>query len=349
MKYGRLVFYKNPVDKSKQQYVNVGDIFQSLAVESVYEQMHIPKSDIVCIDRYALPYYDGDDVLLPLNGWFGKVKGSAIFPMSPKIHPLFLGFHDINKKDAKHFSGEDYIGCRDEYTYNLLCKRCSNAYMSGCMTLLFPKREKPPVNGKTFIVDVSAKTYAQIPKELRDKAVRISHEVPIRFENDKQTEIRRLEDTARSCIERYRTEAELVITSRLHSAMVCVASGIPVVVMRESFDERYAFLDKFVPLYSAEAFDTIDWHPTPPDVEDIKAQTMALAIDAIRGSLDKKQVEAVHDYYMTRTRHEISTPFMVKAYDAVRDISPELADFIREKILFRFTIAYGRERQEEQK
>ena len=349
MKYGRLVFYANPTDKTKTQYVNVGDIFQTLAVDLVYEKAGIAPQDIVNIDRYGLRDYDGEEVLLPLNGWFGKVKGSEIFPMSEKIHPLYLGFHDINPKDAKRFTGNDFIGCRDEYTYDLIRKHCPNAYISGCMTLLFPKRTAAPADGKTFIVDVSAKTYAHIPKELRDKALRISHEVPMDFDNDKQTEIRRLEDAARSYIERYRTEAELVITSRLHCAMVCVACGIPVVLMRESFDERYAFLDKFLPLYDAGEYDKIDWHPTPPDVDEIKAQTLSLALSALSGTIDRAQTEAVHSCYMHRTRHKISTPFMVKAYDKVRDISPALADFIRGKILFRFTIAYGRNEQEEQK
>ena len=103
MKYGRLVFYANPKDQSKEQYVNVGDIFQTIAIERVYEGAGIDLSKLVDIDRFSLPYYDGDEVLLPLNGWFGKVKGSAIFPMSPKIHPIFLGFHDINKKDANKY------------------------------------------------------------------------------------------------------------------------------------------------------------------------------------------------------------------------------------------------------
>ena len=70
-----------------------------------------------------------------------------------------------------------------------------------------------------------------------------------------------------------------------------------------------------------------------------------MACAALMGTPDIQAQAHVHAFYQNRIRHEIATPFMVRAYDKVRDFSPALADFIREKVLFRFTIAGAREEE----
>ena len=344
MRYGRLVFTPGPYLNSGDRYVNVGDTFQTLAMDLVYDAMGIPASERVDIERHALRDYKGEDVLLPLNGWFGTGRGSEIFPLSPKIHPVFLGYHNIRKSDARYIPQGMPVGCRDEKTFALLGQRTDDAFLSGCVTILFPTREKPPQDGKVFIVDVAEKTAQAIPESLRANAVKLSHEVLFHADAEPIAEIRRIEDAARAYIRRYSEQASLVITSRLHCAMICIACGVPVVLMRDSFDERYAFVDKFIPLYDAGEFDRIHWSPKPVDTAQIKAMTMRLAC-AMLSQEQNIPAQPVHDFYMNRERHAISKPFMVKAYDAVRNISPPLADFIREKILFRFTISASREVQ----
>ena len=347
MLYGRIVYTPNPRTASETQYINVGDVFQTLAWDLVFEQCGITRAQTVDIDRFSLRTYDDEDVLLPMNGWFGTGKGAEIFPMSPHIHPLYIGYHNIHEKDAALLPPGAVIGCRDEKTLDCVAPHVHSAFISGCMTILFPPRSTAPKDGKTFIVDVSAKVRKAIPPQIRQNAQLLSHEV--RFvpqgSDGFQAEIRRIEDTARGFIKRYRDEAKLVITSRLHCAMVCLAIGVPVVLMRESFDERYAFVDRFLPLYDAGEFDGIDWSPKAPDVTEIREWSMRMACAALMGTPDIQAQAHVHAFYQNRIRHEIATPFMVRAYDKVRDFSPALADFIREKVLFRFTIAGAREEE----
>ena len=166
MLYGRIVYPANPNIASDAQYINVGDIFQTLAWDMVYDRCGIPSDRIVNISRYDLRTYDGEDVLLPLNGWFGTGRGGELFPLSPHIHPLFIGYHNIHAKDAMCLPKDAVIGCRDEKTLECVSPYVSDAFLSGCMTILFPRREFAPENGKVFIVDVSAKTRKAIPPEI---------------------------------------------------------------------------------------------------------------------------------------------------------------------------------------
>lgn len=341
MQYGRLVFTPGPFLRSGERYVNVGDTFQTLAADLVYDALGVPQGARKNIERHTLRDYDGEDLILPMNGWFGTGRGGEIFPLSARIHPVWFGYHNISKDDARFLPTDVPLGCRDEKTYDLLRRYTDRAFLSGCLTILFPTRTEAPENGKVFIVDVAEKIVASVPARLRDEAVFLSHEVQFRTDADAIDEIRRIEDLSREYIRRYRDEASLVITSRLHCAMVCIALGVPVIVMRDSFDERYAFVEKFVPLYAVGEFDRIDWNPAPVDTQYIKGETMRIACDMIAGK-DITADNTLHTFYMDRPRHAISKPFMVKAYDIVRDISPVLADFIREKILFRFTISASR-------
>lgn len=344
MLYGRIVYPPNPNTTSDVQYFNVGDVFQTLAWDRIYAQCGIPAERIVNVSRYDLRMYNGEDVLLPMNGWFGIGRGADVFPLSPRIRPLFIGYHNIHKDDARRLPGDCMIGCRDEKTLDSVAPFARDAFVTGCMTILLERRAHPPQNGRAFIVDVSARDRKAIPPSIAQQATLLSHEVRFDLHNPDglAAEIARTEDVARRYLDRYRDEASLVITSRLHCALVCIAIGVPVVLMRSRFDERYAFVDRLIPLYDAREFDRIRWDPQPVDVQDLQALTMRMACSAVLGSPDMDAVRQLHAFYQSRDRHVIETPFMVRAYDKVRDVSPTLADFIREKILFRFTIAQAR-------
>ena len=151
MLYGRLVYPPNPNTSTDTPYINVGDIFQTLAWDMVYAQCGIPADKIVNISRYDLRTYDGADVLLPMNGWFGTGKGGELFPMSPRIHPIFIGYHNIHAKDAQCLPRDTVIGCRDEKTFDCVSPFVHDACVTGCMTILFPHRTYVPKNGKVFV------------------------------------------------------------------------------------------------------------------------------------------------------------------------------------------------------
>ncbi|MGV0033849.1 MAG: polysaccharide pyruvyl transferase family protein [Candidatus Azotimanducaceae bacterium WSBS_2022_MAG_OTU7] len=115
-------------------------------------------------------------------------------------------------------------------------------------------------------------------------------------------------------LERYRTQAKLVITSKLHCALPCIAMGIPVIFFADKRDERLHLVREFIPInpYIAigsehagakilptpdkyrfkvfmrrlkskawhhlryrRAWQKIDWDPAPVDVTDVKKTILA--------------------------------------------------------------------------
>ena len=97
MKYAKLVYGRNPEQLRSQYYVNIGDWMQTFALEHLYQEMEINPGDIVSIEHTDLTTYSGEPVILPMQGWFGLIKGRDIFPLSQNITPVFLGFHCVTR------------------------------------------------------------------------------------------------------------------------------------------------------------------------------------------------------------------------------------------------------------
>ena len=67
-----------------------------------------------------------------------------------------------------------------------------------------------------------------------------------------------------------RDTAKLVVTSRLHIASPCLAMGIPVILAKKHFGDRFGFIDCFLPTYTPEKYNDIDWSPSPINFEEEK-------------------------------------------------------------------------------
>jgi hypothetical protein len=216
---------------------NLGDNIQTLAVEQ-----YLPRVDRK-IDREALAEFSADRPhLIILNGWFSQ-HPEKVLPPSDSIVPIFIGFHIAESgAAASHFLKEPSlaafrchqpIGCRDDRTRRLLQDAGIDAYTSFCLTLTFPTRSRTPKDGRVFIVDGD---WLPVPPALRKGAVRFSHEIPDELGDDVKTAL------ARRTLEVYRDCARLVITSRLHCALPCLAMGIPVVFFGDAHDSRIRFV-----------------------------------------------------------------------------------------------------------
>ena len=125
---------------------NIGDEIQTLAIAQ-----HLPHVDGF-VDRDELSSWFGDPFAVVMQGWF--TKDESTFPHAPAVRPVWLGFHLSEHvrhvldrevvREAMHESGP--IGCRDSRTAELLTEVGIDAYVSGCMTTTFPKRETAPVS-----------------------------------------------------------------------------------------------------------------------------------------------------------------------------------------------------------
>jgi hypothetical protein len=194
---------------------NIGDSIQTLAVVQ-----HLPRVDVY-LDRDRLDTYEGDPCLVVMQGWFSHRP--TAWPPSPRITPIFHGFHITRQAEDFYGRHVDYlrrhqpIGCRDRGTYNLVRGWGLDAYLSLCCTLTFPTRHAPPTEPTIAICDLPEDT---LNPAIRKTATRVSHSIaPI----DPLVQI----DYARAVLHFYRDRASHLITSRIHAAMPCMAMGIP--------------------------------------------------------------------------------------------------------------------------
>lgn len=326
MKYARIVY--TDLNRSSTEYTNVGDWIQTFAVDELYKQMGIKKQDIIEINRDELALYKGEKCIVIMQGWFNQLNRKDFFPLSDYLIPVYIGFHRLEKKHLEQLKGKA-IGCRDEATYRLFVNGNWNAYLSGCLTITFPRRLKTQHQTEIFFVDVPESLYEFVPSEIMKKSHKLTHEL---FDRENP------EKDAKSILELYRDRAALVVTSRLHCAAPCMAMGIPVILTRNYFDDRYGWIDKYLKLYTPDKFKDIDW-----EVKDIDLETQKqLLCDIFRGQLFGEDVREkclqITHFYINRDKCQLKASLLAKIYWKVCHYSPRLANFLRMRVLKRYTV-----------
>ena len=290
-KYGRIfIQYRYKTELGWEKDGNVGDCFQNFAVRNMYQRLGFDDKSLVKVNRDDIPKYDGEACRLIMQSWYADYMGVFQLPWSDKITPVFIGFH-LNKvngtrerflREGIHHKMKEFepIGCRDRNTRDFLIENGVKAYFSGCMTLTFDKREKEPVNGKVFIVDLKNKAKKRLPKHILQTAdTSITHvfywdHAPITEQDAWKFEI-----YSEEILNKYKNEAKLVITSRIHVAMPCIAMGIPVVFITDNpKDERFDVLRGIIPVYHYRDVKYIDWNPNAADISELKAAILDNAI-----------------------------------------------------------------------
>lgn len=260
MKYGLL--------KYRDKESNIGDYIQSLAalrfIPDVDKLVSREKLDKVTENLYVI-----------LNGWFMHhpehwPPSEYVIPNFVSFH---INNHAkklmTNEKAIAYYKKHEPIGCRDKFTEKLLKDKGVEAYFSGCLTLTLEKEkyqrnEKADVifcdilSHKNDIIDegqkipwkkirnphkvIIKKTKKElfkkktrklitklVPSNLRDEAVYISNQNFEASTHEEKFEI------ARELLAKYAV-AKLVVTSRIHVALPCLAFGTPVVFIHPERD-----------------------------------------------------------------------------------------------------------------
>lgn len=306
MKFGRLVYrYTGHTYVEKGAIYNIGDNIQTFAVDNLYRKMEIPAENIVDINFAEMQSYDGEEVILPMAGYGSHYKRFHQFPTSDKIIPFFIGFEmsDPACDDIiPYLKKYEPIGCRDEATMQLLIKKGVSAYVSGCLTITLPRRIKEPVEPKTFFVDVSSKLEQYIPDRLRENCEYIKHEGELKNVPMTEEERQEIDVLAKNTLQRYCDEAGLVVTSRLHAAAPCIASGIPVILAIDNIDKRFSWLDKLIPIYDSRHYADIDWDAKACDCEEIKEWLFHIFESNMKALHSRIMMQKVSEYWRNRER-----------------------------------------------
>lgn len=199
---------------------NIGDDIQTLAGINFLKKKGI--TEYSYIDRERLSDYDGEPIILIMNGWF--THNINKFPPSNKITPIFISVHINNEylilKNINYFKKYEPIGCRDMATMQLFHKYNIKAYFSGCLTLYFDRvKEK---NEKKYLVDINTNC-SYIPNiEIDNSKYKEFEIIKHDFDFDKNKTIEERLILANNLIDKYK-HANLVITTRLHCILPCRA------------------------------------------------------------------------------------------------------------------------------
>lgn len=286
--------------KPFEDWANLGDDIQTLAAKRLLPRVDgcIPKDQLSTTKECGL---------ISLNGFF---LGGAGWPPAPSLIPFFYSFHLSSESQAEVCSEESLayfrryapIGCRDQGTFNILQSHGVGAYYSKCISLTFPKRQRVPENGKVFLVSLNEGALNAIPRKLRKKAVVVEQaKLRLPFLSGSQRE-----GLAQHLLDMYAREASLIITSKIHCAMPCIAMGIPVIFLydrKKKKDHRVEIVKELIGIhYIGKSYfyrnfvnpligKSIDWAPAPLDIEDEKKNIKAGYLKALDVAIERYQHE----------------------------------------------------------
>ncbi len=276
MKYGIIEFNRGGI-------INIGDYIQLKINENFYREMGIDLNEVVKISFYELSSYDGDEVTLPITfPLFGYNENSDITCFSEKIHPVFLCISlldtNLSKRDIEYLKKNEPIGCRDDHTAEGLKKLGIRAYLNGCTTLTLPKRLRRPDCGKVYCIDVYDEVLNAMPDYIKSNCEFRTH-IFESMSHDKAME------SAENLLNEYRENASLVVTSRMHCAVPCLAMGIPIIFVNRTYSYRFSWLEGIVDIYTPDRYDAIDWSPKEIDCEKVKSFMKRTALKRLKNPL----------------------------------------------------------------
>lgn len=303
MKYGYMFYQKPLKPQMKTRPVNLGDPIQSYAVKCLYREMGIPEEDIIPVPRYDITNYDGEECVCVINSasnYEELAYDSYFMPPSKKIHAIPMSLHlhrELPDDELEFYRNCGGVGCRDLSTVEYLRSLGVDAYLSGCLTLTFPRRtkEQEAKANKIYFLDVPSDVMKIVPEDIKSEALTLSN--ILRFNNPGNANRISIEDTyeehrkGEERIALLRDTAKLVITSKLHVASPCLAMGIPVILAKEHFGDRFGFIDRLIPTYTPEYYAEINWNPTPVDFEDDKAKIKQVFFNKVKAAVSRLELE----------------------------------------------------------
>ncbi len=221
---------------------NIGDNIQSYVTKEILEDLWYSVSNI---DQNQLHKGIWKNITVFIN-WFFCFEDNNFeknFPFHKSITPIFYNFHleldywkskkveekFFTKKNIDYFKKFEPIGCRDADTEAIFIKHWIQAINNECITLLLKRRTLEQEKNAKKIILVDVDKYTPTPEKTKDYEY-LSHVIshwPF-ISNETKFSI------SKDILEYYKNNAKLVVTSRFHCAMPCIAMWIPVIMFWEN-------------------------------------------------------------------------------------------------------------------
>ncbi|WP_236555926.1 polysaccharide pyruvyl transferase family protein [Alcanivorax sp. S71-1-4] len=243
---------------------NIGDYVQSLAASQ-----YLPRVDHY-INREELDCYAGPAAKIIMNGWF--MHHPECWPPASHLETLFVSFHMnrpyikkmMTPQAVEYFKARGPIGCRDYHTAEVLNDFGVDAYYSCCLTTTLSKDNFGSLERKRKILmvdvlhavpdmaDYFGMPYRYIASHVKSGNIirsmrksRNQNRILKALNSYEGYEIQWFENAicgvGLSSGQRFEmarqylsliAESSLVLTSRIHCALPCLALGVPVVFVK---------------------------------------------------------------------------------------------------------------------
>lgn len=340
MNYGLLVYKETD---------NIGDDIQSYAAEQF-----LPRTDCL-IDRESMHVFcpdedEGQLTAVIMNAWFMYHKYN--WPPSVYILPYFTAVHVsetdyyqigedfFNEQNIAYFQKYAPVGCRDRHTLQMFAKKNITAYFSGCLTLTLKKQPGIAKKDCIYLVDVDDEIRKKtesfgLPYEI----VTATHDMQPHTQFD--WELRR--EAVRRRLAEYQS-ARLVVTTRLHCALPCLALDTDVILICEPqayFKDRmedylpylrHCTKQEFLSSSYAQLSADKDRSQDPP-LSDIKKQLadgVAGFLDQARAYEKKNLPKADKNYWHRRLQAQselmkLQLPKLKRMHDRIWELEKENA------------------------
>lgn len=283
---------KNNFYVLKYNSYNLGDDIQSIATIDLLDDMSI-NYKYVFRDMIGATFFSPlENNYVIMNGWFTNGYGfdeyysrsdhtliNPTWPPKGNFTPVFYSFHIaewgwpreippkmLDEEAIAFYKSGAPIGCRDEHTKNLLLDHGVDSYWSGCMTLTLNKNKyiKSNIDKEiTFLVDIPESITPVVMEKLRTTVnynymvQKLTHSIsPYSVDILDRFELAKRHLIAFA-------NAKLVITTRLHVALPCLALNVPVLFLFDASDAanvRYADYIKFLTTCSFDDIASVDFN-----------------------------------------------------------------------------------------
>jgi hypothetical protein len=229
--------------KPKPILINIGDYIQSLAALQFLPYNCIP----YFVDRDSIEFYNKtkSKIIIIMNSWNIIEKGNRKVPSN--IYPIYLSYHInnieyIDSITLNNLKKNEPIGCRDKFTEKYLQKKGINSYFSSCLTttldINFAVNQIERTNDIIFI-DFRFGEFPEADKFI--KSLKAYNFLNIKYKRhmykSQYSHLQRFK-IAKQLLDQY-ARAKLVISTRIHGALPCLALKTPIIFVNKKYDIRY--------------------------------------------------------------------------------------------------------------
>ena len=303
---------------------NLGDDIQSVVIKSM-----LPNVDFYLDYDFLGDAKLDTEVKLIVHGCCRPKKWPPALAIKPLFVSFSIGDTAVKKLTSeasiRYLKRHEPIGCRDMVTLKLLKENGVEAYFSGCVTFMLGNNLNRRRDG-VVIADLDDEAMRYIPSGLLKGAIILHHGEGIPIERianrlyryspvlhgilkvsrlhmalsnlqqkfvmareNEQIILQRL-GRAEELINKY-ANAKLVVTSRLHAALPCIALGTPVIfVHRDLSDPRFAGILDYMRAYTVGQFKRVGWgidldnpEPNPRSIEELRNGLLQRCREFIKG------------------------------------------------------------------